>query len=489
MKAIITLLISITTSLAIAQSISINTPETITCNLGITLNATITPPSNSKGGYQIESIPYNPPCVLGTGTQIAVTYDDAWSGLNQLPFGFKLFDSTYTSYCVGENGVVSFMSEYAGNEMPWDFPNPHLFPIQTLELKASIMACYNDLYIKNNNGGVYHTIIGTAPSRALCVSWKNAEIYEADSTLSVMAVMYESTNIIELYIEKAPIVNANYGRRACGIIDETGTKAFIPEGRNTGTWVATNEAWRFTPENDNNYKVTWYEGTDTTTQPIAYGAYTAYQPYDGLTYTARLHYDGCVDALDTKTFNLEEYVPEIAGERTIEYSSYHLFENPEKYYTYYIDPVECDSIKWELTDCYNWYIYPDPLNELFAIKILYVTPATLPSPSGTLWLTVYSKRCGVLTNHIDITTSMVGLDENEIMAKHYPNPTTGIFYVETELQGSAEVVVYNTEGKQVLIQTTEGGTIAIDLGNQPAGLYYYAITNNQKRLSGKVLKK
>ncbi len=43
----------------------------------------------------------------------------------------------------------------------------------------------------------------------------------------------------------------NAGSGLIGIQNQSGTNALVPAGRNTGSWSATNEAWRISPNGGN----------------------------------------------------------------------------------------------------------------------------------------------------------------------------------------------------------------------------------------------
>jgi len=73
-------------------------------------------------------------------------------------------------------------------------------------------------------------------------------------------VLYESTNIIEVYIEtKSTCPNWNNGNSVLGIQNATGTQGLTANGRNTGSWTTENEAWRIVPSGPSNTQITWYD--------------------------------------------------------------------------------------------------------------------------------------------------------------------------------------------------------------------------------------
>jgi gliding motility-associated-like protein len=103
-------------------------------------------------------------------------------------------------------------------------------------------------------------------------------------------VIYESTNVIEVYIQNKPLCTTwNSGNAVIGIQNAAGSSGICPPGRNTGQWTASNEAWRFTPNGTPNYSITWWQGT---TQ-IGTTATITVSPTTTTTYTAQVVYDCC----------------------------------------------------------------------------------------------------------------------------------------------------------------------------------------------------
>jgi len=76
-------------------------------------------------------------------------------------------------------------------------------------------------------------------------------------------------------------------------------------------------------------------------------------------------------------------------------------------------------------------------------------------------------------------------DESDITVS--PNPSEGVFTVRSV--GLASVEVYNTLGQHVLTTQANGSAATIDLANQPAGLYFINVTDDEgKRCVKKVVR-
>src|SRR5690606_19822136 len=74
-------------------------------------------------------------------------------------------------------------------------------------------------------------------------------------------VIYEISNIIEVYIERrVPCTGWQNGVGVVGIQNAAGTEAYVPPGRNTGAWSTEMEAWRFTPNGASDVELAWTVG-------------------------------------------------------------------------------------------------------------------------------------------------------------------------------------------------------------------------------------
>jgi len=233
------------------------------------------PETGTPTSYSIEQIDYAPEFPFsGLVNPISVNVDDVWSDPKViLPFNFCFYNQEYSQAVVSSNGAISFdIGNINDNgftddadECPWEFnlsiPNPK-FP-STAEPKKILNAIY----------GVYHDIdpsvggqigwqlFGDYPCRRLVVSYYQVPLFDCESINSTFQmVLYESTNIIEVYIEnKETCPNWNNGNSVLGIQNATGTQGLSPSGRNTSSWTTQNEAWRITPSGPSNTQITWYD--------------------------------------------------------------------------------------------------------------------------------------------------------------------------------------------------------------------------------------
>lgn len=207
--------------------------------------------------YRVDAIPYNPfPYTIGTG--VSVGTDDVYSPIINLPFPFCFYGNNYTQVVVGSNGIISFDTNLANAYCAWSYSNP--IPSTTIDV-LSIMGPYHDID-PSVCGNVRQGIYGVAPCRTFVVSFDNVCHFSCNNLTSRhQIVLYESTGIIEVYVESKPTCASwNSGNAVIGIQDGSGTNATAAPGRNTGPWtVSTPEAWRFSPDGAPTYSFNWFD--------------------------------------------------------------------------------------------------------------------------------------------------------------------------------------------------------------------------------------
>lgn len=71
----------------------------------------------------------------------------------------------------------------------------------------------------------------------------------------------------------------------------------------------------------------------------------------------------------------------------------------------------------------------------------------------------------------------------------YPNPGTGNYYIScAEIQGTADITVFNAQGKSVLTMQSNTTKTPLDLTNQPKGIYFVVFTTETFTKSLKIIK-
>jgi len=271
--------------------------QTLNCSTNCTnLTATFLQ-TGATSAYTVTSVAYSPPYAFNTGTAIMVNIDDTWSSVINLPFNFCFFGNNYTQIVVGSNGVITFNTSNAGGYCPWSFSST--CPSSSLPTN-SIFGAYHDID-PSVSGTLYYAILGTAPCRTFVINFYQVAMYSSScnsSKATHQIVLYESTNVIEVYIKAKPVCSSwNSGNAVIGIQNNAGNLGYTPPGRNTSQWTANNEAWRFTPSGPPNYAVAWFEGTtqigNTPTINVC--------PSQTTTYTAKVTYTSCDGTTDIQS--------------------------------------------------------------------------------------------------------------------------------------------------------------------------------------------
>jgi gliding motility-associated-like protein len=236
------------------------------CSDNNCVNLTATYPETfTTSSYLVASTPYVPLFPFTGGTQVSVNTDDVWSGDIPIPFKFCFYGNTYNSLNIGSNGVVTFDTHAANSNCPWAFTAT--IPNTTFPIRNAIYAPYQDV-----NPGVLtapaqpninYQVLGSAPCRVMVINFSKLAQFSCGVTVGIQTsqvVLYETSNAIDIYVkDRTACTTWNSGSGVIGIQNGAGTNAVVPPGRNTGTWSATNEAWRFLPNGASNVTFSWLQ--------------------------------------------------------------------------------------------------------------------------------------------------------------------------------------------------------------------------------------
>jgi hypothetical protein len=271
--------------------------------------------------YSVQSIPYLPPyqfSCLQNGVSINV--DDVWSPTISLPFNFCFYGTNYNQCLIGSNGTITFdlVNNVPSGTSTWSFSSN--LPNNTLFLNT-IFGVYHDIDPSKGGEVGWELITLNSGCRALVASWNNIPMFSSTCNSQLytgMMVLYEDTNIIEVYIkEKNVCPTWNGGNAIVGLQNGNGTLAVVAPSRNglDTDWNTTNEAWRFTPSGTSITNFRWHSGTGTSGPVIATTNVINVCPTASTTYTAEVNYSFCngttlqqthvtnVTVLSSKTWN------------------------------------------------------------------------------------------------------------------------------------------------------------------------------------------
>ena len=265
--------------------------------------------------YIVEPIAYNPPFSFnGLANPVSVNTDDVWSPIVNLPFDFCFYGNTYTQCTIGSNGILTFNTSLAGGSSGYSFSDNIPISGHSQLVENTIFGVFHD--IDPGVGGEVGWELVTLPSgcRALVASWYNVPMFSDNSILYTgMMVLYENTNVIEVYIQNKEVDGTwNGGNAIVGIQNSTGTLATVAPGRNglDADWTTSNEAWRFVPNGTSITSLTWYEGSGTSGPVLGTSDTLSVCPASTTTYTAAVTYTFCDGTTLTET---EETVVTING--------------------------------------------------------------------------------------------------------------------------------------------------------------------------------
>ena len=274
---------------------------TLVCDNSTTLRADFLDIGETTD-YDVRGIPFVPPFSFsGLENSINIDTDDIWDQAEDFPtdtngnqFDFCFFNEFQNQFQVGSNGNINFDPLPFGSFNGYDL-NGATIPNNTLiQLDQSqIFTPYHDIHPGvNTQNEISWEIIGEFPNRVLAVSYYDVAMWSCNNELaSHMAVFYETTNIIDIYIENAPYCNSFSNGKIVGIQNKEGTIAYTPPGRNnTGTWVAQDEAWRFTPIGES---IVEFEWVDSDGNFISSDVEIDVDVFDTTSYTAKVTYTTC----------------------------------------------------------------------------------------------------------------------------------------------------------------------------------------------------
>jgi hypothetical protein len=259
----------------------------------------IYPDYNETTSYSVNSIPYAPPYQYNClANPLSVNVDDVWSNTITLPFNFCFYGNNYNKVLIGSNGAITFdTTTYSpGGYSNWSFANN--LPSNSLFLN-SIFGVYHDIDPSKGGEVGWELITLSSGCRALVAAWSDIPMYSTvcnNSLYTGMMVLYENSNVIDVYIkEKNACSSWNGGNAVVGIQNANATQAVVAPNRNStdADWTVNEEAWRFSPSGASVASVKWYQGSGTTGTVVGNTASISVCPTAPTVYTAEVTYSFC----------------------------------------------------------------------------------------------------------------------------------------------------------------------------------------------------
>lgn len=254
---------------------------------------------NQTTNYTVQPITYNPPYQFSClQNSVSINVDDVWSPAVSLPFNFCFYGTNYSQCLIGSNGTITFdlTNNSPGGYSGWSFSNN--LPNNTLFLNT-IFGVYHDIDPSKGGEVGWELVTLSSGCRALVASWNDIPMFSSTCNSQLytgMIVLYENTNIIEVYIEEKNVCGSwNDGNAIIGIQNATGTQAVVAPNRNglDTNWTTTNEAWRFTPSGTSIASIKWYQGSGTSGTVVGTTNTLNICPATTTTYTAEVTYTLC----------------------------------------------------------------------------------------------------------------------------------------------------------------------------------------------------
>ncbi len=196
----------------------------------------------AQSDYTVTPIPYQ---VYTATAAVQGTADDTFSAPIPLGFDFDFYGTIYNQVNVSTNGYISFTPYTLNTYSPWQVNQT--IPNESFDARNSFLGCYHDLNNSNAEGTITYSIIGTAPYRKMVVLFDNQSHFSCTQFKSTFQmILYETLNIMDVQlIDKQVCATWNAGNAVTGIIDQTGLLAVAAPNRNTSSWTAFHEGWRF----------------------------------------------------------------------------------------------------------------------------------------------------------------------------------------------------------------------------------------------------
>lgn len=418
--------------------------------------------------YTVSSIPYTPPYQFSClKNPVSVNIDDRWSPIINLPFNFCFYGNNYNQCIMSSNGVISFdtTSNTPGGYSDYSFSSN--LPSTSLFTNA-IFGVYQDIDPSISGEVGWELITLNTGCRALVASWSNIPMYSSTCNSQLytgMMVLYENTNIIEVYIQEKNVCSTwNSGNAVVGIQNANGTQAVVAPNRNSldPDWSVTNEAFRFTPSGASISTITWHEGSGTAGPILGYTDIINVCPTTTTTYTAEIEYTLCNG---TTLIETDEVTVIVGGNKTWNGST-NTNWNIASNWTPSGVPLSTDCV-----------VIPNVTNDPIVNGVNYNGLGRSLTVNANASLTITPTNSIRITNAINVnpTGTIIVQDDASIVQINNVTNTGNIQYMRTALIRKQDYVYWSSPVSNFASNAVSPGT---GLGFQYKWLPTTAATNN-----------
>ncbi|BDS12903.1 T9SS type A sorting domain-containing protein [Aureispira anguillae] len=490
--------------------------------------------------YQVDSILFAP--VVGTGTNVSLG-DDAFSANLPIGFDFDFYCNTYNQFRISSNGFITF--DLAGTSASsTGCCAGQVLPDASIPNNLIALA-WEDLN-PSNGGAIDYFTVGTSPNRQLVINFTNVSRFGGANAVTAQIVLHESTNLIDIYtISVLPD-----GATTQGIENIDGTMGLAVPGRNGSVWSATNDAYRFTPNNTASFGPITYNWMPSNSLNNSSIYNPNANPFGTTNYKVVVDEGGCVRTDSIEITVLSDLSAPImnCGLATTPTSAV-LFEwgqvmgataweySLDSGVTWTTVPLQDSSLLVNgllQGTCYQILVRAlggsgiCPNNMIAALSCCTNTLNAVITQNGTT-LTAQEAGPNIIYQWIDcgngnsfimgatgqsftptangnyavmisdginsITSTCTNVNviainqlKEELGLTCYPNPTNGWLYIEKAFVEAIEVKILDNMGRTLLTTNTTQKKMGIDLSEYPVGVYFVTIGNAQKYITQKVIK-
>lgn len=264
------------------------TDVTIDCNYAfvppkkVRLTATF-PIIKNPTTYKVDPISFTPLGTFSQGTPVAVNADDIWSSNLAIGFPFCFYGNTYSTVNLADNGIIRFGYNNSVPDVTSFSSISNVTPSPSL-IRNAIFAGFQDYLVApvafgciagDNCGSITTYTTGIAPYRQFIINYNLINHWGCSNDLNPIntvkstfqVVLYETTNVIDIYVKDKPLTcignsSANNGitNSLIGLNNSDGSQGIAPTipNRNTSVFSVTNEAYRFTPDGTSTTTIQWF---------------------------------------------------------------------------------------------------------------------------------------------------------------------------------------------------------------------------------------